>query len=207
MSLHYTVFDYNWNPYLVPINPAFHGSLTDPGCSYMSHFTSKAAPEMKVEWSSKMRVEESSELKAEQRGVWNWKWSGVPNSRSVKWGVHWYRCHTAFLWFQHWWNQIGCFCYPHHQMRVFFPTFVGKKIEESHWDSSTWLQWAGISISPVVVLSTFGLSSRFSRLLLLNLVLPVGMNLFPTHTAPELVKSRIVPSFLTSGMVSHSIWH
>ena len=38
-------------------DPALHGPLTDPGCSYASCFTSKVAPEVKVEQSPTLKVE------------------------------------------------------------------------------------------------------------------------------------------------------
>ena len=53
------MLDYNQGHHLVPIDPALHGSLTDPGCSYPSCFTSEATPEVKAEWNSNLRAEQS----------------------------------------------------------------------------------------------------------------------------------------------------
>ena len=66
VSLYYTTLDYNQGHHSVPTNPALCGSLTDPGCLYLSCFTSKAAPEVKVEWSYDLRAEQSLEMRAEQ---------------------------------------------------------------------------------------------------------------------------------------------
>ena len=66
MSLYYTTLDYTQGHYSVHTDPALHRPLTDPGCMYMSYFTSMVTPDMKVEQSSGLRVEWSSEMGAEQ---------------------------------------------------------------------------------------------------------------------------------------------
>ena len=60
-SPYYTTLDYDQGHHSVHTDPALHGSLTDPGCSYPSCFTSKAAPEVKVEWSSNLKAGWSSD--------------------------------------------------------------------------------------------------------------------------------------------------
>ena len=75
MSLYYTMLDYNQGHHLVPTNPALHGSLTNPGCSYLSCFTSNGALEVKAEWSSDLRAEQSSEMRAEQSTNLKAEWS------------------------------------------------------------------------------------------------------------------------------------
>ena len=56
-------------------------SVTNPGCLYLSYFTSEAAPEVKVEWSLELRVEQSLELKVEQS-----------SEVEVEWSSEWQKC-------------------------------------------------------------------------------------------------------------------
>ena len=53
----YTTPNYALGHYSVHTDPALHGPLTDPGCMYVSYFTSMVTLEVKVEWSSDLRAE------------------------------------------------------------------------------------------------------------------------------------------------------
>ena len=44
VSPYYTTPDYTQGHYSVHTDPALHGPLTDPGCMYMSYFTSTVTP-------------------------------------------------------------------------------------------------------------------------------------------------------------------
>ena len=62
VSLYYTMLDYNQGHHSVPTNPALHRSLINPGCSYLSCFTSEAAPEVKAEQGAEFWTESGAEF-------------------------------------------------------------------------------------------------------------------------------------------------
>ena len=57
VSTYYATPNYDQGYYSVCTDPALCGPLTDPGCMYMSYFTSTVTSEVKVEQSSDLRVE------------------------------------------------------------------------------------------------------------------------------------------------------
>ena len=75
MSPYYTTPDYAQGHYSVHTDPALCGPLTDPGCMYMSYFTSTVTPEVKVEQSSDLRVEWSLEMGTEQSSDLEVEWN------------------------------------------------------------------------------------------------------------------------------------
>ena len=62
VSPYYTTPSYAQGHYSVCTDPALHGPLTNPGCTYMNYFTTTVTPEVKVKWSSDLRAERSGVL-------------------------------------------------------------------------------------------------------------------------------------------------